>query len=245
MSMDTDNKGILRMEGQGHQFTRNTSIDTTSMGHKSPTLNMQHSSSFYMSTNIAFLFKGWETRDDVSYFLSLLAIIALAIFSVYLKSVKMNLEQVPKQHTVGSFEGEQVTGAPEKNDDNQMKIPVASYSFLEPLFHCTECFSNRKAYILLLSVVTFLDIVLSYCLMLLAMTFEVGVLFAVSLGLTAGYVFFFLQLHLRKAAVAGRYVPKSKARLVKEEERTKLMPDGKKPLGELTVSQIAHRGEVV
>jgi len=172
------------------------SMDHSSSDHTSShmVMNMQHSTSFFFSTSVRILFDSWETSNDTGYALSLLAIIALAVFTMYLKSVKKNLHQVLAERAHDRAKGEPKKLETEETSMlNPRKAPDMASAFLDPFRNCCACVLYRKDGLVLILFFTLLEIIFSYCLMLIVMTYEVGVFFSVCLGLIIGHMAFMLK----------------------------------------------------
>jgi len=152
-------------------------------------MDMHHMSSFHSSTTVTILFLEWVTNSTLGYTLSLFAIIAFGIFTVYLKSVKerLILKQGEKNKTAATSDVETGKGL--------NTAACVTGAFLDPLRECITIFSTPLP-AFYITCLTFVISVFDFCLMLIAMTFEVGVFLCACLGLSLGYLLFIYPLRL-------------------------------------------------
>lgn len=150
---------------------------------------MEMNMHFYSSNTVTILFLKWVTNSTLGYTLSLFAIIAFGIFAVYLKSVKewMILRQQKKNTIAATSDVETGKGLNTTGG--------VAHAFLDPLKNCVTSFSSPVPAIYI-TCLTFVISVFDFCLMLIAMTFEVGVFLCACLGLTLGYLLFLYPLRL-------------------------------------------------
>jgi len=144
---------------------------------------------FYSSNTVTILFLEWVTNSTLGYTLSLFAIIAFGIFAVYLKSVKeyLILWQQEKETVATISDVEKGKGL--------NTVGGAVCAFLDPLKNCITSFSSPVP-AFYITCLTFVISVFDFCLMLIAMTFEVGVFLCACLGLSLGYLLFLYPLRL-------------------------------------------------
>jgi len=152
-------------------------------------MEMHHRSSFYSSTTVTILFSEYKTNSTLSYALSLIAIIGFGILTVYLKAVKEGLIrwQKNKNKNVAALDAD--TG------EKSTHTVCTTAAFLDPLKKCITSFSSPMP-AFYITCLTFVISVFDFCLMLIAMTFEIGVFLCTCLGLSLGYLLFLYPLRL-------------------------------------------------
>jgi len=152
-------------------------------------MDMHHTSSFYSSNTVTILFLEWVTNSTLGYTLSLIAIIGFGIFTVYLKSVKEWLVLRQEEKNKISATSDVETGKGSNTAD------CATGAFVDPLKKCITSFSTPVP-AFYITCLTFIISMFDFCLMLIAMTFEVGVFLCACLGLSLGYLLFIYPLRL-------------------------------------------------
>merc|ERR1719229_675475 len=118
---------------------------------------MGHRLFFFTGKENTILFEDWATKTDGEYIGSLAAVFLAAVFTMYLKSVRTGIQKICSPPPTEGAE----------------PIKSACDAFLAPCKRMTACCSGMSNTILLL-ILTFVIAVFDYCLMLVAMTFEVG-----------------------------------------------------------------------
>jgi len=152
-------------------------------------MEMHHLSSFYSSTTVTILFREWITNCTLGYTLSLFAIIAFGIFTAYLKSVK---EELIRRRQAKS----KIVATPDVENGKKLNTSDGTTgAFLNPLKMCITSFSSPIP-AFYITCLTFVISVFDFCLMLIAMTFEVGVFLCTCLGLSLGYLLFLYPIRL-------------------------------------------------
>ncbi|KJP87695.1 hypothetical protein AK88_02590 [Plasmodium fragile] len=128
-----------------------SSGDGSTTGH-----SMAMPMSFQLSTHTIILFKFWETKTQLSYYISLFLCLIFGVLSVLLKLLRLQVEQV----------------LPKTKDTNVMTSGIL--------------FKNNLAR----SALSFIIYSWDYLLMLIVMTFNVGLFIAVVVGLSIGFFLF-------------------------------------------------------
>uniref|UniRef100_A0A0D6QT51 Copper transport protein n=1 Tax=Araucaria cunninghamii TaxID=56994 RepID=A0A0D6QT51_ARACU len=123
---------------------------------------------FYWGVEVTLLFDGWRTRTPLQYWASLLVLAVASVFHEYVVSVRAHLRQY-------TTEGKQA----------EDEIVMGSRERLVRQFKKRAC-TVKAAESMLFAV----NALLGYLLMLAAMSFNGGVVVAIVVGLTTGFLCF-------------------------------------------------------
>lgn len=146
-----------------------TSNNIMEMG-KDNTLDMGKNAAMYFHTGYDeyLLFRSFHVNSARTYYFGLMVIILSAVFTVYVQSVRANLETL--------WEG----------DSSRVASVTAFQSVVAPCYRR----SFPLAHNIWRSVLTLITFALDFALMLLVMSFNIGVFCAVVIGLSIGYFLF-------------------------------------------------------
>merc|ERR1719419_833981 len=153
-------------------------------------MDMEMIMSFFTSKHVTILFREWVTSNTVGYIMTLVAIVTFGIFTLYLKSVKENLIDNQRKRMNNCIA--------KKTADESNTVGIGT-AFAKPCKKCCACFSYPAAGVYIICL-TFVISMFDFCLMLIAMTFESGVLLATCLGVSLGYILFIYPTRLENAA---------------------------------------------
>jgi len=189
MDMNRDQDMNMTMDPDTNMNLDTGMADMNMGGDMEMEMEMHHTSSFYSSNTVTILFLEWVTNSTLGYTLSLIAIISFGIFTVYLKSVKewLVLRQEEKNKISATSDVETGKGL--------NTAGCATDAFLDPLKKCIISFSSPIP-AFYITCLTFIISMFDFCLMLIAMTFEVGVFLSTCLGLSLGYLLFLYPLRI-------------------------------------------------
>lgn len=161
--------------------------------------SMRMSMTFYNSRDVSILFDGWGGDGEMSpgwYIASLVALFAAATMHECLVWLRRRVSSARTS-----------TSQPQTREGTEVKTPLKDVHDFQRLEDDLDraMLPNWRVVLLCTEVLLYLsNVAMSYMLMTVAMTLNVGCFFAICLGLTTGYVFFRLDRGGEYAGAAGR-----------------------------------------